>query len=344
MKTPDHSSKRFLAAMDRIAEGLESVERAMRAEIASESELLKAIGEHVLGAGGKRLRPALVLLSAELFGYKGSRSVQLGAALELLHTATLLHDDVVDLGSLRRGRPASNTIWGNRRAVLVGDFFYAHCSNMISRDRNFDVLDVFTSTIASMAEGELFQLERSFDAEVAEAHYFKVIDGKSAKLLSAACELGAIIGRATKAQRCLLAEFGRELGVAFQIRDDVIDYTSSSQALGKPSYADLREGKVTLPLMLSLKRCTVDEAKQIQTLLENLKASAERSGNAADDVEESIFAPILELVKKYDGVEEADRRAHEHFQRASEALASLGAGSAKEDLLAIAEYSVVRDR
>jgi len=344
MKTPDRSKQRFLAAMDRIADPLASVERAMRAEIASESDLLKAIGEHVLGAGGKRLRPALVLLSAEVFGYTGSRSVQLGAALELLHTATLLHDDVVDLGSLRRGQPASNTIWGNRRAVLVGDFFYAHCSNMISRDRDFDVLDVFTSTIASMAEGELFQLERSFDAEVAEAHYFKVIDGKSAKLLSAACELGAIIGRATKEQRCLLADFGRELGVAFQIRDDVIDYTSSSQELGKPAYADLREGKVTLPLMLSLKHCTVDEAKVIEAILQDLKASAARSGKAAEDVDAGVFAPILDVVEKYDGIEEADRRAREHFERANEALASIGAGLAKEDLLAIAEYSVVRDR
>jgi len=338
------SAEDFSAAMDRIAAPLALVEQAMRAEVASDSTLLQAIGEHVLGAGGKRLRPALVLLSAQLCGYSGPRSIQLGAALELLHTATLLHDDVVDLGSLRRGQPAANAIWGNRRAILVGDFFYAHCSNMISADRCFDVLDVFTSTIASMAEGELFQLERSFDPEVAESHYFKVIDGKSAKLLSAACELGAIIGEVTPAERQLLSRFGRELGVAFQIRDDVIDYTSSQEALGKAAFADLREGKVTLPLLLALKRCTAGEAEAVQSTLKHLKSSAARSGEAVESVDAESLVPILELVEKYRGVEDADQRAEEHLEKAKASVAAFSEGLAKRDLLAIAEYSVRRDR
>ncbi len=335
---------RFLSGLDRISQPMELVESAMRAEVASDSALLQALGEHVLAAGGKRMRPALVLLAGELCGYQGPRTVQLGAALELLHTATLLHDDVVDLGKLRRGQPSANILWGNRRAILVGDFFYAHCSNMISADRDFDVLDVFTKTIASMAEGELFQLERSFDPDVAESHYFKVIDGKSAQLLSAACEIGAIIGGVNMAERNLLARFGRELGVAFQLRDDVIDYTSSEDELGKPPFADLREGKVTLPLLLTLKRCSSSECEEIESLLKTLKNSADEEGGTAAlrDVED--FAPILQLVERHHGVKDTDVRAKQHIAKAMEAIAAFPEGDAKDSMLALAEYSVIRDQ
>jgi len=335
---------RFLSGLDRISQPMELVESAMRAEVASDSALLQALGEHVLAAGGKRMRPALVLLAGELCGYQGPRTVQLGAALELLHTATLLHDDVVDLGKLRRGQPSANILWGNRRAILVGDFFYAHCSNMISADRDFDVLDVFTKTIASMAEGELFQLERSFDPDVAESHYFKVIDGKSAQLLSAACEIGAIVGGVNLAQRNLLARFGRELGVAIQLRDDVIDYTSSEDELGKPPFADLREGKVTLPLLLTLKRCSSSECEEIESLLKTLKNSADEEGGTAAlrDVED--FAPILQLVERHHGVKDTDARAKQHIAKAMEAIAAFPEGDAKDSMLALAEYSVIRDQ
>jgi octaprenyl-diphosphate synthase len=335
---------RFLSGLDRISPEMECVESAMRTEVASDSPLLQALGEHVLAAGGKRMRPALVLLAGELCGYKGPRTVQLGAALELLHTATLLHDDVVDLGKLRRGQPSANTLWGNRRAILVGDFFYAHCSNMISADRNFDVLDVFTKTIASMAEGELFQLERSFDPDVAESHYFKVIDGKSAQLLSAACEIGAIVAGVNLAERKLLAQFGRELGVAFQLRDDVIDYTSSEDELGKPPFADLREGKVTLPLLLTLKRCSSGECEEIQSLLKTLKNSADEEGGTAAPRDVEDFAPILQLVERHHGVKDTDARARQHITKAMEAIASFPGGEAKDAMLALAEYSVVRDQ
>jgi octaprenyl-diphosphate synthase len=336
--------ERFLRGLDRISDRMDLVESAMRTEIASDSALLQALGEHVLAAGGKRMRPALVLLAGELCGYEGPRTVQLGGALELLHTATLLHDDVVDLGKLRRGQPSANAIWGNRRAILVGDFFYAHCSNMISADRDFDVLDVFTKTIASMAEGELFQLERSFDPDVAESHYFKVIDGKSAQLLSAACEIGAIVGGVNLSQRNLLAQFGRELGVAFQLRDDVIDYTSSEDELGKPPFADLREGKVTLPLLLTLKRCSSNEAEEIQTLLKTLKNSADEEGGTAAPQGDEYFAPILQLVERHHGVEDTDTRAKQHIAKAMEAIASFPNGDAKDAMLALAEYSVARDQ
>src|SRR5215510_13745751 len=186
MATPPEASGAFLAAIDRIAPVLAQVERAMREQLDSESPLASQVGAHVLGAGGKRIRPALLALCAELCGYTGPRCVQVAAAIELLHTATLLHDDVVDLSDLRRGRPSANAIWGNRRAVLGGDFLYARASAMIVEDGDIDVLSVFANAIRLMAEGELLQLERSFDSTVTEAHYFQVIERKSAALLSAA--------------------------------------------------------------------------------------------------------------------------------------------------------------
>ena len=221
------------------------------------------------------MRPALLLLSAELCGYTGPRCVQVAAAVELLHTATLLHDDVVDLSELRRGRPSANAVWGNRRAVLAGDFFYARASSMIVEDGDLDILWIFAATIRSMAEGELLQLERSFDPSVTEAHYFAVIEHKSAVLLSAACEAGAILGGVTRAERRKLAEYGRELGLAFQLRDDALDYEAGEAELGKRAFADLREGKVTLPLLLALKRCTPAERDAIASVLKSAARLAE---------------------------------------------------------------------
>jgi octaprenyl-diphosphate synthase len=233
----------FIGAVHRISPSLDLVERAMREQLDSRCDLLPELGEHVLGSGGKRLRPALLLLAAELCGYSGPRRIQVAAAVELLHTATLLHDDVVDISSLRRGRPSANAIWGNRRAVLAGDFLYARASSMIVEDGDLDILWIFSNTIRCMAEGELLQLGRSFDATVTEAHYFSVIEHKSAVLLSAACEAGAILGGVTRAERRKMAQFGRELGLAFQLRDDALDYEAGEAELGKRPLTDIREGR-----------------------------------------------------------------------------------------------------
>jgi octaprenyl-diphosphate synthase len=276
MPTPPGAA--FARALERIAEPLDQVERAMREQLASEGELIAAIGEHVLSSGGKRVRPALLLLSAELCGYTGPRRVQVAAAVELLHSATLLHDDVVDLSELRRGRPAANAVWGNRRAILVGDFCYARASSMIVEDGDLEVLRVFSNTIRRMAEGELLQLQHSFDPSVNESHYYGVIERKSASLLSAACEAGAILGGVTRAERRRVAEFGRELGLAFQLRDDALDYVAGEAELGKRPYTDVREGKVTLPLLLALKRCTAAEREEIGS---TLKSAARHAALAA---------------------------------------------------------------
>jgi octaprenyl-diphosphate synthase len=274
--------------------------------------------------------------------------VQIAAAVEFLHTATLLHDDVVDLAELRRGRPTANHVWGSRRAVLVGDFFFARASSMVVEDGNLDILWVFSNTIRRMAEGEILQLQRSFDPDVTEAHYFAVIERKSADLLAAACEAGAILGGVTRAEVRRVAEFGRELGLAYQLRDDALDYSAGEEVLGKRPYTDVSEGKVTLPLLLTLKRCTAAERERITGILKAAAALAafgpDEGGVPPHALEAAELAPVLDAVNRHRGVEDTVRRAEEHVARAVAAIAPFPDGPAKEDLVATAEYTVTRDR
>ena len=337
----------FFAAIDRIAPRLEFIESAMRDQLSSACGLVGELGDHVLGSGGKRIRPALLLLSAELCGYTGARCVQVAAAVELLHTATLLHDDVVDCSELRRGRPSANAVWGNRRAVLAGDFLYARASSMIVEDGDSDILWIFADTIRQMAEGELLQLERSFDATVTESHYFAVIERKSAVLLAAACEAGAILGGVTRGERRRLRDFGRELGLAFQLRDDALDYEAGEAELGKRPHTDIREGKITMPLLLALKRCTPAERDAVAGLLKGAARLAELDpgGAAAPDAAAALdLAPALEAVERYRGVVDTVRRAEQHMARAVAAIAPFSDGRTKQELLAAARFAVGRDR
>lgn len=357
----DSLNTRIADLFARMSEGLELVDRAMHEQLESVSEIMPLIGKHVLSSGGKRLRPMLVLLSAELCGYTGSRSVQLGAALELIHTATLLHDDVVDLSKLRRGQPSANVIWGNRRAVLAGDFFYGRSSSMIVEDGSLAILEIFSNTIRMMAEGELIQLQRSFDTNISERQYYQVIERKSAVLLSAACEIGAVLGDVTRGEVRRVAEFGRALGVAFQVRDDVLDYEADEAKLGKPLCADLLEGKITLPLLLTLKRCTNNEREAISSVLKN--AARVASSNIGNEIGNEIgnqignqigdengadepeidFAPVLELIERHRGIVDSMRRAEEHAREAAAAIAAFPEGRAKRSLLDLAQYAVQRD-
>ena len=342
MASSSPSSSSFASALDRLAEPLDLVERSMRDQFDSTSGLVNVLGDHVLGSGGKRMRPALLLLAAELCGYAGPRRVDVGAAVELLHTATLLHDDVVDVSALRRGRPSANAIWGNRRAILGGDFFYARACTMIVEDGDSEIVWVFANAIQRLAEGELLQLERSFDSSITESHYYSVIEAKSAALLQCACECGALLGGVTRSERRKLSEFGREIGVAFQLRDDALDYEAGEAELGKQPLDDLREGKVTLPLLLTLKRCTPAERGSIGSLL---KTAAQLSSLPKDERDGEIdLEPAIAAVRKYRGVEDTVRRAEEHAHRAADAIAPFPDGQAKRDLLAGAQFAAKRDR
>jgi octaprenyl-diphosphate synthase len=341
--------ERFSLVFERIAPSLDLVERAMREQLPSKAELMPMLGDHVIASGGKRIRPALLILAADLCGYTGPRSIQIAAA--------------IDLADLRRGQPSANVIWGNRRAVLGGDFFYARASSMIVEDGEIDLLEIFARTIRLMAEGELLQLQASFDAGVTEAHYYDVIDRKSASLLSAACEAGAIIGGVTRTERRCLAEFGRELGLAFQIKDDALDYDTAAATLGKQPFADLREGKVTLPLLLALKRCTHAEREQVAAILKHaarhandalgvvrgdeesaLHESAPPESALRNDASSLDFAPVLDLIERHHGITDSLRRADEHVRRATHAIAAFPDGPAKQALRSAAGFAVARER
>ncbi len=331
-------------AFSRIAPDLALVESSLRDQLESKVELIGVLGSHLLSSGGKRLRPALVLLSAELCGYTGPRRIELAAALELLHTATLLHDDIVDLAEMRRGRPSANAIWGNRRAVLAGDFLYARASSIIVEDGNLEIVESYARTIRLMAEGELLQLERSFDVDITEAHYNDVIERKSATLLSNCCEIGSLLGGVTRGERNRIREYGRQLGLAFQLRDDCLDYESEFEDLGKQPFADLREGKITLPLILTLKRCRVGEREHVSSLLKNASRLAdEHGGMTPPDSVEFALEPVAEMVTRYHGLSDTIRRAEDHVAKALEAIAPFPDGPAKSALRVAAEYSVARD-
>ena len=225
--------------------------------------------------------------------------------------------------------------------MLAGDFFYARASTIITEDGNTDILWEFVNAIRSMSEGELVQLQRSFDTEITEAHYFSVIEYKSAVLLSASCACGSILGGVTKAEQRKLAEFGRELGIAFQLRDDALDYESGEEVMGKKQYADLREGKVTLQLLLTLKRCAPAEHEAISAVLKTAARFAESDDVGA--VDELDLTPVKELLEKYRGVEDTIRRAEKHVARAEAAIAPFPDCRAKADMLAALRYSVSRD-
>jgi len=332
-------------AFARIEPELARIEASLRDQLESKVELIGVLGSHLLTSGGKRLRPALLLFVAELCGYTGPRRIELAAGLELLHSATLLHDDIVDLAEMRRGRPAANAIWGNRRAVLAGDFLYARASSIVVEDGNLEIVESYARTIRLMAEGELLQLERSFDVDLTEAHYYDVIERKSATLLSNCCEIGSLLGGVTRGERNRIREYGRQLGLAFQLRDDCLDYESEFQDLGKQPFADLREGKITLPLILALKRCHIGEREQVSSLLKSAARLAdEHGGLAPPGVVELDLEPVAEMVIRYHGLSDTVRRAEGHVAKALEAIAPFPDGPAKSALRAAAEFSVVRDR
>jgi len=335
MTQPSPASSSFQEVFTRLKHPLELVERTMRDQLDSMSALVGTLGEHVLESGGKRIRPVLLLLASELVGYTGPRRVDVAAAIELLHTATLLHDDVVDMSELRRGQPSANALWGNRRAVLGGDFFLARACSLIVDVGSFDVLWVFSNAIKNLADGELLQLERSFGLEVTETQYNAIISAKSAALLEASCECGAIVADVTRAERRKVAEYGRELGMAFQLRDDALDYDTRVSALGKRPYDDLREGKVTLPLLLALKRATPAERNAIGALLKQDDREA---------LSEADLEPAISAVQRYRGIEDTVLRAEQRASRAAEAIDAFPDNQAKRDLLVGADFAAHRDR
>ncbi len=322
-----------------IGDGLAACEAEIRHElVASPVSLIRELGEYVALAGGKRLRPILLLLAARLAGGSPARAARLGCVVELLHTATLIHDDVVDRAPLRRGRRSANACWGDDAAVLVGDHLYARCMALLVADGDLRVMDALAAAMVSMTEAEVFQLERKRAGELTEADYLRIIRQKTATFISACCRIGGLAGGIDRAGVEALAAYGEHLGIAFQIIDDSLDFEADQARLGKAVGADLREGKRTLPLIATLARAPAEERGRILAVLRHPGGDAD-GGPADPDVRE-----VHRLVKLYDGVGYAVSRAAAYAAEATAQLDRFPPSEAREVLGLIADYVVHRDR
>ncbi len=294
----------------------------------SDVGLVENIGHYLVEAGGKRLRPLLVLLTANALGYSGKDHLSLAAIIEFIHTATLLHDDVVDVSNLRRGRPTANAQWGNAPSVLVGDFLYSRAFQMMVAIGSMDVMAILSDTTNIIAEGEVQQLVNAKDPNVDEENYFRVIDKKTAILFAAACEVAAVICAATPAQRQALKTYGRKVGVAFQLVDDALDYTGDAATLGKNVGDDLAEGKPTLPLIHAMRTGTPGQAELI--------ANAIRNGDA------SQLPAILEIVQATGGMAYTLGCARQQVNDALAQLSLLPDNHFTQAMKQLAEFSLAR--
>jgi len=311
---------------------LERVEAEIRHELDSPVPLIQEMGGYIAGAGGKRLRPMLLLLAARLAGYTGPRGIRLACVVEMLHTATLIHDDVVDQAPLRRGRPSANAQWGDDASVLVGDHLYSKSFAMLVRDNDRAVMETLARSTVSMTEAEVFQLQLKRSGVTTEADYLRIISQKTASFISACCRIGALLGGLPAGQVDALTQYGMDIGVAFQISDDSLDFVANQDRLGKAIGADLREGKRTLPLIAMLARVTPAEAERVKGLLK-------RQALGAEEVDE-----IRRYVVEHEGVEYAMAQAHEYARAAKAALTVFAPSEERETLALIADFVVDRDR
>jgi len=314
-----------------LREDLAAIEREFGRDTVAGVEAITDIGEYLRNGGGKRIRPALLLLSSKLFNYEGRGAIRLGAVVEMIHTATLVHDDIIDQAQIRRGRPSANTQWGNSKCVLAGDWLYMQAFKIAIQERNFRILDTLIDLTQQMVEGELLQMEKLGKAISLDEH-FDLIHRKTACLFSVCMRLGAMLGGATAEQEENLAQYGRDLGMAFQLVDDVLDLTASEDVLGKPVASDLREGKVTMAVIHALDRCTASERKLIETVL------AQRT---FDDV---AHAQILEILERYGSLEAATSQATQYAALARNAICSFPDGEIKRALLWAPDFVVAREK
>jgi octaprenyl-diphosphate synthase len=312
-----------------IAADMDAVNAVIRQRLHSEVSLVNQIAEYIISAGGKRIRPVLVLLVANAYAYQGTAHHELAAVVEFIHTATLLHDDVVDESSLRRGRATANALFGNAASVLVGDFLYSRSFQMMVGLNNMRVMQILSDATNVIAEGEVLQLLNMHDPDVNEERYLQVIRSKTAKLFEAAAELGALISGCDDTQIAAAGEYGRSLGTAFQLIDDVLDYAGDASEIGKNVGDDLREGKPTLPLIYLMDHGTAEQRQLVRSCIEN--------------GDEEHFDAILAAISTSGALDYTRRAAEEQSARALAAIDGLPASVYKDALLQLAEFSVKRN-
>ncbi|MES2535564.1 MAG: octaprenyl diphosphate synthase [Pseudomonadota bacterium] len=309
---------------------MSAVDAVIRQQLHSDVALVNQIAEYIISAGGKRIRPTLVLLVANAHGYQGTDHLKLAAIVEFIHTATLLHDDVVDESSLRRGRQTANALFGNAASVLVGDFLYSRAFQMMVSINNMRVMQILADATNVIAEGEVLQLLNMHDPDVSEAQYLQVIRSKTAKLFEAAAQVGALIAGASDAEIDAAAEYGRSLGTAFQLIDDVLDYSGDAAAIGKNVGDDLREGKPTLPLIYLMQHGTATQRDLVRACIEN--------GN------EEHFSTVLSAITSSGALEYTKGKAEQSARLATASIATLRNSPFKDSLLKLSAVAVDRDR
>ena len=316
---------------DLVSGDLALIEREFALQAESDVEIITDIAHYLVAGGGKRIRPLLLLLSARSLGFKGESRIRLGAVVEMLHTATLVHDDIIDEAETRRGRPSANTTWGESKCVLAGDWLYMQSFQTALRERNFHILDLLISLTQQMVEGELLQMQK-LGHLINEEEYFDLIFRKTACLFKVSMQLGAELAGAGDAIEDQLGEYGRNLGLAFQIVDDVLDLTGAEKKLGKPVASDLREGKATLAVIHALERGTGAERESIRTVL------------ADRDFGRVPHSAILEILTRHGSIEYAMDAARAYAEAARLSIAGLPRNDAHEALLWVPGFVIARDR
>jgi octaprenyl-diphosphate synthase len=312
-----------------IAADMQAVDAAIRSQLFSDVPLVSQIADYIISAGGKRIRPALVLLIANAWDYKGTEHHKLAAVIEFIHTATLLHDDVVDESELRRGRQTANALFGNAASVLVGDFVYSRAFQMMVSVNNMRVMQILADATNVIAEGEVLQLMNMHDPDVTEERYLQVIRSKTAKLFEAATELGSLIAGAPETAIAAAAEYGRSLGTAFQLIDDVLDYSGNAADIGKNVGDDLREGKPTLPLIYLLQNGSDTERALVRDCIAH--------------GDEAHFDDILSAITQSGALEYTRKKATEASERATDAIRHLPESAYKHALMELAVFAVSRN-
>jgi octaprenyl-diphosphate synthase len=314
-----------------VAVELSRVEQEIHLESIASVDAVTAISRHLQGNGGKRLRPMLLLLVNRLFGETTDSAIRLGAVVEMIHAATLVHDDVIDEAQTRRGKPSANVLWGNQTCVLGGDWLYMQAFQMALRERNFAILDILISLTQMMVEGELIQLERIGRINISEADYMELVDRKTASLFSACARLGALVGGASEEAESQVSDYAWNLGMAFQLVDDILDFTARESVLGKPVGNDLREGKVTLPLIYALEEASAGERELVATVLR------ERSYDSVP------LKRILEMMNRYDSINRARQRALAFTDKARSIIAGFPDSPVQRALYTVTDLITERD-
>ena len=313
-----------------VAEDMAEVNRLIVDRLQSRVDLIPQLAGHLVNAGGKRVRPMLTLIAASLCNYQGTRQYGLAAAVEFIHTATLLHDDVVDQSDLRRGNATANAVWGNKPSVLVGDFLFARAFQLMVEDGSIQVLKILSDASAVIAEGEVAQLITANDTETTEAAYMDVITSKTATLFAAAAELGAVVADRPDAEADNLRSYGENLGIVFQLVDDVLDYNARETDLGKNIGDDFKDGKITLPVVLAFERGDADERTFWQRTLEDGEQTPED------------FKTAIQLMERHGTLKDSMTRANDYATRAKSALTTFADSPAKSAMLDLVDFCIER--